>query len=60
VTIDIYDEAEDTLVVPGIIATKKDLTADLLTIMSDRCIVKFRHKNGDMETKTGRWCKVCK
>lgn len=33
---------------------------DLLTIFSDRCTVKFVSTTGEVETKVGRWCLICK
>jgi hypothetical protein len=38
----------------------KNKAEDLLTIFSDRCTVKFVSTNGEVETKVGRWCLVCK
>jgi hypothetical protein len=39
---------------------KKDLTLDLLTIMSDRVMVKFKIAADTYETVKGRWCTVCR
>jgi hypothetical protein len=57
---DVDDETGDVVTVPEAVSTKKDATADILTIMTDRCSVKFRHKDGDTEIKAGRWCNPCK
>jgi hypothetical protein len=42
------------------IATKKDLTIDLLLVMSDKVTVKFKVAEDMYETEKGRWCNVCK
>jgi hypothetical protein len=39
---------------------KKELTLDLLTIMSDRVIVNFKVGENKFETEKGQWCNSCK
>ena len=39
---------------------KKDLTLDLLMIMSDKVMVKFKVGDDKYEMEIGRWCNVCK
>jgi len=39
---------------------KKDLTLDLLMIMSDKVTVKFKLGEDNYVTEVGRWCKICK
>ena len=39
---------------------KKDLIWDLLMIISDKVMVKFKVGDDKYETETGRWCNVCK
>ena len=39
---------------------KKESMLDLLTIMSDRVMVKFKVRADTYETETERWCNVCK
>jgi hypothetical protein len=41
-------------------AAKKDLTIDLLLVMSDRVTVKFKVAGNKYETEKGRWCIICK
>ncbi|KAH9007734.1 hypothetical protein EDB84DRAFT_1591299 [Lactarius hengduanensis] len=40
--------------------TKKDLTLDLLTIMTDKVTVKFKIAPNEYVTEKGRWCNICK
>jgi hypothetical protein len=42
------------------VAAKKDLTVDLLLVMSDRIAVKFKVTGDKYETEKGRWCIICK
>lgn len=47
--------------VPDDLMVKDDTTRDLLTIFSDRVVIKFSPKNGDkVEVLKGRWCIICK
>ena len=39
---------------------KKDLTCDLLTIMSDKVTMKFKIGTDKFVTDRGRWCNLCK
>jgi hypothetical protein len=39
---------------------KKDLTVDLLLVMSDKVTVKFKVAGDKYETEKGRWCNICK
>ncbi|KAF8804814.1 hypothetical protein BYT27DRAFT_7225171 [Phlegmacium glaucopus] len=39
---------------------KKDSTLDLLTIMSDKVVVKFKTVPDKFDTVKGRWCNICK
>ena len=39
---------------------KKDLTRDLLTIMSDKVTVKFKIGTDKFITESGRWCNPCR
>lgn len=48
-------ESDDDDDRPAILPVKKDSTADLLLIMTDRVKVKFKNKD-QYETLTGRWC----
>jgi hypothetical protein len=41
-------------------AAKKDLTVDLLLVMSDKVTVKFKVADDNYETVEGRWCIICK
>ena len=40
--------------------SKKDLTLDMLTIMSDKVNLKFKVRDGEYKKKSGRWCNICK
>ena len=33
---------------------------DLLTVMTDRVVVKFKLGGDKYDTESGRWCTVCK
>jgi hypothetical protein len=56
VQISYHQQGEDLHKLP----TKKELTLDLLTIISDKVMVKFKTGTDIYETDIGRWCNICK
>ncbi len=47
-------------IVPKKLEAKKDKAADIRTIFSDLCIVKFVYSDSKVESLKGRWCEICR
>lgn len=45
---------------PDLLTTKKWQASDLLTVFTEKCVVKFVGVDGVVDSKKGRWCIICK
>jgi hypothetical protein len=53
-------EEQHRATVPAMAVSRKKQAEDILTVMSERCTVKFCHPEGKVDTLKGRWCNECR